>query len=87
MVADSEVSPEPQSLEDGLSASQREPPSSPADDPVSVSAGIVPQISQLEDTASDVGAPQMRVTVEINLALWGMILCAAMQTGQRFTVY
>jgi len=35
----------------------------------------------------DMGAPQMRVTVEINLALWGMILCAAMQTGQRFAVY
>jgi hypothetical protein len=34
----------------------------------------------------DMGAPQMRVTVEINLAL-GMILCAAMQTGQRFAVY
>jgi hypothetical protein len=30
---------------------------------------------------------QMRVTVEINLALWGTILCAAMQTGQRFLVY
>jgi hypothetical protein len=29
----------------------------------------------------------MRVTVEINLALWGMILCAAIQTGQRFVVY
>jgi hypothetical protein len=29
----------------------------------------------------------MRVTVEINLALWGMILCAAMQIGQRFVVY
>jgi hypothetical protein len=29
----------------------------------------------------------MRVTIEINLALWGMILCTAMQTGQRFVVY
>ena len=35
----------------------------------------------------DVGASQMRVTIEINLALWGMILCAAIQTGQRFAVY
>jgi hypothetical protein len=86
MVADAEVSPEPQSLQEGLSASQREHPSSPAD-PVSVSAGTAPQTSQLEDTALDVGASQMRVTIEINLALWGMILCAAMQTGQRFVVY
>jgi hypothetical protein len=34
----------------------------------------------------DVGASQMWVTIEINLALWGMILCAAIQTGQRFAV-
>jgi hypothetical protein len=27
------------------------------------------------------------VTVEINLALWRMIFCAAMQTGQRLVVY
>jgi hypothetical protein len=86
MVADAEVSPEPQSLHEGLSASQREPPSSPAD-PVSVSSGTAPQTSQLEDTALDVGTSQMRVTVEINLALWGMIFCAAMQIGQRFAVY
>jgi len=29
----------------------------------------------------------MRVTIEINLALWGMVLCAAIQAGQRFVVY
>jgi hypothetical protein len=29
----------------------------------------------------------MRVTVEINLALWGMILCAAAKAAQRFEVY
>jgi|SRR5437660_362314 len=52
MVADSEVSREPQSLQEGLSASQREHPSSPAD-PASVSAGTAPQISQLEDTADE----------------------------------
>src|ERR1700731_3607515 len=47
MVADSEVSREPQS-----SASQREHPSPPAD-PVSASAGTAPQTSQLEDTADE----------------------------------
>ena len=52
MVADSEVSREPQSLQEGLSASQREHPLSPAD-PVSVSAGPAPQTSQLEDTADE----------------------------------
>ena len=52
MVADSEVSREPQSLQEGLSASQREHPSSPAD-PVSVSAGTAPQTSQPEDTADE----------------------------------
>jgi ElaB/YqjD/DUF883 family membrane-anchored ribosome-binding protein len=52
MVADAEVSREPQSLQEELSASQREHPSSPAD-PVSVSAGTAPQNSQPEDTADE----------------------------------
>ena len=52
MVADSEVSREPRPLQEGLSASQREHPSSPAD-PVSVSAGTAPQTSQPEDTADE----------------------------------
>jgi hypothetical protein len=29
----------------------------------------------------------MRDAIEINLALWGMILCAAVQAAQRFEVY
>jgi hypothetical protein len=29
----------------------------------------------------------MRDALEINLALWGMILCAAVQAAQRFEVY
>jgi hypothetical protein len=29
----------------------------------------------------------MWVALEINLALWGMILCAAMQTAQQFGFY
>jgi len=33
------------------------------------------------------GASQMRVTLEINLALWGMIVCAAVQAAQRFEIY
>jgi hypothetical protein len=49
MVADSEVSREPQSLQEGGSASQREHPSSP--EPVSASAGTAPQTSRPEDTA------------------------------------
>jgi len=28
----------------------------------------------------------MQVTVEINLALWGMILCAGVQAAQRFAI-
>ena len=52
MVADSEVSREPQSLQDELSASQRAHPSSPAD-PVSVNARAAPQTSRLEDTAAE----------------------------------
>jgi ElaB/YqjD/DUF883 family membrane-anchored ribosome-binding protein len=52
MVADAEVSREPQSLQEEFSASQGEHPSSPAD-PVSVSAGTAPQTSQLEDTADE----------------------------------
>ena len=52
MVADSEVSREPRSLQEGRSASQREHPSSPAD-PVSVSAGTAPQTSQPEDTTDE----------------------------------
>jgi ElaB/YqjD/DUF883 family membrane-anchored ribosome-binding protein len=50
MVADVEVSREPQSLQEEVSALQREHPSSPAD-PVSANAGTVPQTSQPEDTA------------------------------------
>jgi hypothetical protein len=52
MVANSEVSREPQSLQEGLSASQREHPSSPAD-PVSVSERTASQTSQLENTADE----------------------------------
>ena len=52
MVADSEVSREPQSLQEELSASQREHPSSPAD-PVSAGAGTTSQTGQLEATADD----------------------------------
>jgi hypothetical protein len=29
----------------------------------------------------------MRDALEINVALWGMILCAAVQAAQRFEVY
>ena len=52
MVADSEVSREPQSLQEELSASQRGCSSSPAD-PVSASAGTAPQTSQPDDTADE----------------------------------
>jgi hypothetical protein len=52
MLADAEVSREPQSPQEELSASQREHPSSPTD-PVSVSAGTAPQTSQPEDTADE----------------------------------
>jgi hypothetical protein len=52
MVADAEVSREPQSLQEEPSAPQREHPPSPAD-PVSVSAATAPQTSQLEDTADE----------------------------------
>jgi ElaB/YqjD/DUF883 family membrane-anchored ribosome-binding protein len=52
MVADSEVSREPQSLQEGLCASQREHPSSPAD-PVSPSAGTARQTGQLKDAADE----------------------------------
>jgi ElaB/YqjD/DUF883 family membrane-anchored ribosome-binding protein len=52
MVADAEVSREPQSLQEGLSASQREHPSSPAD-PVSASAATAPQTNQPDDTADE----------------------------------
>jgi hypothetical protein len=33
------------------------------------------------------GAEQMLLALEINLALWGMILCAAVQAAQRLEVY
>ena len=52
MVADAEVSREPQSPQEALSALQREHPSSPAD-PVSVAAGTTPKTSQPEDTADE----------------------------------
>lgn len=52
MAADAVVSRELKSLQEELSSSQREHPSSPAD-PVSVSAGTAPQTSQLEDTADE----------------------------------
>jgi hypothetical protein len=52
MVADAEVWREPQSLQEELSASQREHSSSPAD-PVSVSAGTAPQTSRPGDTADE----------------------------------
>ena len=52
MVADAEVSREPQSPRGAVYASQREHPSSPAD-PVSVGAGTTPQTSQPEDTADE----------------------------------
>jgi ElaB/YqjD/DUF883 family membrane-anchored ribosome-binding protein len=52
MVADSEVLRESQSLQEELSASQREHPSSPAD-PVSVNARTASQTSQLENTADE----------------------------------
>ena len=46
------LSHEPQLLQEELSASQREHPSSPADT-VSVGAGTTPQTSQPEDTADE----------------------------------
>ena len=52
MVADAEVSREPQSPQEEVSALQREHPSSPAER-VSVSAGTAPQTSQPEDTADE----------------------------------
>ena len=52
MAADAVVSRELKSLQEELSASQREHPSSPTD-PVSVSAGTAPQTSQLEDAADE----------------------------------
>ena len=52
MAADAVVSRELKSIQEELSPSQREHPSSPAD-PVSVSAGTAPQTSQLEDTADE----------------------------------
>src|SRR5712671_2855387 len=52
MVADSEVLREPQSLQEGFSASQREHPSSPAN-PVSENAEAVPQTSPPENTADE----------------------------------
>jgi ElaB/YqjD/DUF883 family membrane-anchored ribosome-binding protein len=52
MAADAVVSRELKSLQEELSASQREHPSSSAD-PVSVSAGTAAQTSQLEDTADE----------------------------------
>lgn len=33
------------------------------------------------------GGVTMRVTLEINFALWGMIFCAAVQAAQHFGVY
>ena len=33
------------------------------------------------------GAYKMRDALEINFALWGMMLCAAVQVAQRFEVY
>jgi hypothetical protein len=33
------------------------------------------------------GRIKMRDALEINLALWGMILCAAVQAAQHFEVY
>jgi len=52
MVADADVSRGSQSLQEELSASQREHPSAPAD-PVSASAGTAPQTSRLKDTADE----------------------------------
>jgi hypothetical protein len=52
MVADSEVSREPQSLQEERTAAQRERPSSPAD-PVSINAETGPQTNQPEDTADE----------------------------------
>jgi ElaB/YqjD/DUF883 family membrane-anchored ribosome-binding protein len=52
MAADAVVSRELKSLQEELSASQREHPSSPAD-PVSVSAGTAPQTRQPEDTPDE----------------------------------
>jgi hypothetical protein len=33
------------------------------------------------------GAYQMQYALEINFALWGMMLCAAVQVAQRFEVH
>ena len=33
------------------------------------------------------GNATMWVAIEVNLALWGMILCAAVQAGERFAIY
>ena len=52
MVADSEILREPQSLQEGLSASQRKHPSSPAD-PVSPSAETARQTGQIKGAADE----------------------------------
>jgi hypothetical protein len=54
MAADAVISRELKSLQEELSASQREHPASPAD-PVSVSAATAPQTRQPEDTADEHG--------------------------------
>ena len=59
MVADAEVSPEPQPLHEELSTSQQEHPSPPAD-PASVSAATTPQTGQPVDAA---GEQQLHGTV------------------------
>jgi hypothetical protein len=33
------------------------------------------------------GDATMWVAIEVNLALWGMILCAAVQAAERFAIY
>ena len=33
------------------------------------------------------GDATMWIAIEVNLALWGMILCAAVQVGERLAIY
>jgi hypothetical protein len=39
------------------------------------------------DRSTRRGAYKMRDALEINFALWGMMLCAAVQVAQHFEVY
>jgi hypothetical protein len=58
-----------------------------APDLVRISSWLQSRLIQRRRVKVDEAGIQMRVAIEIDLALWGMIICATMKAGEFFELF